>query len=211
MPDRHVFSFRRVVIGLARYWWLLVLAGGLVAVAFILKGLKDDPPVRMELVHSTSIDLTPEEISAIRRVGQWEFLSITTEEMVEWHARRTFSNLHLVRIYSGTLRLGVDLTDAQDDWFTSLPDSTARLVLPSVGLLDEHFINEAATRTFYEKGTIPGAVRDSLYNQAREKMKHRCLTADNLQTAENAARERFTMIFQSLGFKKVNISFRQSR
>lgn len=201
------FSLRSFLLSLLRYWWLWATAAGLVAVALIVRSCKEDPPVELTVKRSTQIDISPEEIRAIRSIDQWEFLSVTTEEMVEWHHRGTFSGNHLVRIYQGTLRLGVDLSDAPDDWFTSLPDSTARLRLPAVGLLDDHFIDEAATRSFYEKGHIPTSTRTELYEQARKAMLRRCLTPQNLKTAEENARTQFTSIFQALGFKKVEITF----
>ena len=103
--------------------------------------------------------------------------------------------------------IGVDLTRAKDDWFESLPDSTARLHLPAIGLLDSRFIDEARTRTFYEKGSIPPTVLDELYNSASQKMRRRCLTPQNMQRAENNARTQFFRIFQQLGFKRVDIVF----
>lgn len=209
MPEKK-YTFRRLLLSLLRYWWLLAIVGGLIAAAVLFRAVRQNPPVKLHVTRSTRIDITPEEITAIRRIGQWEFLSVATEEMVEWHEHGTFSNRHLVRIYSGTLRLGVDLSRASDDWFTSLPDSVAKLVLPPVGLLDEQFIDEAATRSFYEKGTIPAAVRDSLYVRAADAMKKRCLTEENLQTTETAAREHFTTLFRNLGFRKVEIIFRKS-
>lgn len=38
-------------------------------------------------------------------------------------------------------------------------------------------------------------------------MKRRCLTKQNIQVAERNAREQFTRIFTSFGFKKVEIEF----
>lgn len=195
------------ICSLIRYWWLLAIAAALVAVAVIWRSCSDNPPVKLEMERSTTIDLTPEEIRSVREIGQWEFLSITTEEMVEWHRHRTFGNDHLVRIYTGTLRIGVDMEKAPDDWFTSLPDSTAQLRLPAIGLLDNNFIDEARTRSFYQKGTVPPDTLEALYQRAQRAMLRRCLTKQNLQNAEQGAHEQFTRIFKSFGFKKVEIEF----
>lgn len=192
---------------LLNYWWVAVLLAGAGFAFFAYKSCSNHPPVKLEVVRDTRIGVSPEEIRSIRNIGQWEFLSVSTEELVEWHRSRTFGNDHLVRIYSGTLRLGVDLSEASEDWFTSLPDSTARLRLPQISLLDNDFIDETRTRSFYQKGTVPPAVLDQLYEQARQAMMRRCLTKQNLNAAEKNAREQFTRIFRAFGFKTVYIEF----
>lgn len=209
-PKNNRFSFKSLAFSLVRHWWLASIAAALVAVAVIYRSCAEHPPVQVHVVRQTRIDLTPEEIKSIADIGQWEFLSVSTEEFVEWHRKRTFGTDHLVRIYTGTLRIGVDMGKAQTDWFTSLPDSVARLRLPPVGLLDEHFIDEARTRSFYQKGSAPAQVYDELYEQARKAMLKRCLTPANLKAAEKTAREQFTRIFKTFGFKEVKIEFAPS-
>lgn len=193
---------------LLRWWWIVAVAAIAMAAIYLYQGIKNNQPIHLEVEHNTRIDLTPEQIQSVRDIGQWEFLTINTEELVEWHRNHTFTSDHLTRIYQGTLRLGIDMNNASEAWFTSLPDSTAQLILPRVGLLDTHFIDEARSRSFYEKGTIPPEARDQLYAQARKKMMQRCLTPQNLQTAERNARDEFTRIFKSFGFKTVNIQFK---
>lgn len=207
MKETHTHKLRQFALSLARWWWVAAIAVALVAVAYIYKGVTDHPPIDLKVERNTTIDLTPERIQSIRDVGQWEFLSINDEEMVEWSRQRTFVTDRLVRIYQGTLRIGVDLSKASDNWVESLPDSTVRLTLPPIGLLDEYFIDEARSRSFYEHGTVPTDAADVLYAQAVEKMKQRCLTAQNLQTAERAARREFDRVFRALGFKTVIINF----
>ena len=56
--------------------------------------------------------------------------------------------------------------------------------------------------------SIPPEARDQLYAQARKKMMQRCLTPQNLQTTERNARNEFTRIFKSFGFKTVTIQFK---
>lgn len=201
------FSWKTVGFSLLRYWWVAALAAALVAVAFTVRTVSQHPPVRLEVHRSTRIDVTAEEVRSIRDVGEWEFLNITTEEMVEWSRSRTLGTDRLVRIYTGTLRIGVDLKKASDDWFTSKPDSVAELHLPKVALLDPNFIDEARTRSFYEKGSYPPEALQSLYEQARQRMLRRCLTPQNLKQAEVNARSQFTHLFQGLGFKRVDIHF----
>lgn len=200
-------NWRRLLLSLIRYWWLLAIAAIAVAVAVVVKSVENNPPVQVAVVRNTRIDVTPEEIRSVRQIGQWEFLSVSTEEMVEWHRKHFMGDDHLTRIYSGTLRLGIDMQQASDDWFASLPDSTCRLRLPAITLLDTLFIDEARTRSFYEKGSIPPEAREQLYRQARQAMLRRLLTPANLQAAEENARSQFTHIFAAMGFKKIDITF----
>lgn len=193
---------------LLRWWWIFAVAAIVIAITYIYIGIKENSPIHLEVERNTRIDLTPEQILSVRDIGQWEFLTINTEELVEWQRSRTLTTNRLTRIYQGTLRLGIDMSKASDDWFTSLPDSTAQLILPHAALLDNNFIDEARSRSFYEKGSIPPEARDRLYAQARKKMMQRCLTPQNLQTTERNARNEFTRIFKSFGFKTVTIQFK---
>lgn len=193
---------------LLRWWWIFAVAAIVIAITYIYIGIKENSPIHLEVERNTRIDLTPEQILSVRDIGQWEFLTINTEELVEWQRSRTLTTDRLTRIYQGTLRLGIDMSKASDDWFTSLPDSTAQLILPHAALLDNNFIDEARSRSFYEKGSIPPEARDQLYALARKKMMQRCLTPQNLQTTERNARNEFTRIFKSFGFKTVTIQFK---
>lgn len=198
---------RTLLVALVRYWWLWLIVAALVAVSVVVRTVSEHPPVMLEVKRDTRIDVTPEEVRSIRDIGQWEFMSVTTEELVEWNRSRTFGTDRLVRIYTGTLRLGIDMKKCSDDWFTSLPDSVAALKLPPVELLDSNFIDEARTRSFYEKGSFPPQAADELYRKARTQMMQRCLTNQNLQTAERNARERISQVFRAMGFKRVDITF----
>lgn len=85
-----IMTWRKAIGSLLRWWWVWAAAIVAVAVAYIYKGVTDNPPVSLRVVHNTRIDVTPEQIMAVRDVGQWEFLTINTEEVVEWEHKRTF-------------------------------------------------------------------------------------------------------------------------
>ena len=55
------------------------------------------------------IEQSPEEIVRLQAIGQWEFLSVEAEELVERHYSGLMSERDLVCIYRGTLRIGVDM------------------------------------------------------------------------------------------------------
>ena len=62
------------------------------------------------------IEQSPEEILRLQAIGQWEFLSVEAEELVERHYSGLMSERDLVCIYRGTLRIGVDMRKLPSDW-----------------------------------------------------------------------------------------------
>lgn len=179
-----------------------IIAVVLLAV-WIYRSLGD---ARLEMGADERIDLTPTQIESIKAVGEWEFLSISTEELVDTTRKRLFSDDQLVRIYYGTLRLGVDMKQVEPGWITQQGD-TLFLKLPKVGLLDKDFIDEARTKSFFESGSWKAADREALYRQAYRKMKAHCLTPANLSTAEDNAREGFRRLLRAMGYQNVEIRF----
>ena len=161
---------------------------------------------RLEMGSDDSIGLTPTQIESIKAVGEWEFLSISTEELVDTTRKRLFSDDQLVRIYYGTLRLGVNMKQVEPKWIRQRND-TLFLTLPKVGLLDHDFIDEARTKSFFESGTWKAEDREALYKRAYRKMIAHCLTTTNLNTAEDNARESFKKLLRSMGYKNIDIQF----
>ena len=163
---------------------------------------------RVEMGSDASIGLTPTQIESIKAVGEWEFLSISTEELIDTTRKRLFSDEHLVRIYYGTLRLGVNMKQVEPGWIEQRND-TLFLTLPKVGLLDRDFIDEARTKSFFESGTWKAEDREALYKRAYQKMTAHCLTPTNLKTAEDNARESFRKMLRSMGYKNIDIKFKK--
>lgn len=163
---------------------------------------------RVEMGSDASIGLTPTQIESIKAVGEWEFLSISTEELIDTTRKRLFSDDHLVRIYYGTLRLGVNMKQVEPGWIQQRND-TLFLTLPKVGLLDRDFIDEARTKSFFESGTWKAEDREALYKRAYQKMTAHCLTPTNLKTAEDNARESFRKMLRSMGYKNIDIKFKK--
>ena len=113
-----------------------------------------------------------------------------------------------MRIYYGTLRLGINMHQVKPRWLTVQGD-TVTAVLPKVGLLDKDFIDEARTKSFYESGRWQAKDREALYKKAYRQMLNRCLTPANLQTAQENAEAQFRKMMLSMGYKNVQISFEQ--
>lgn len=156
------------------------------------------------------IDITPTQIQEIQNIGQWEFLSINDEELIDTVSRGFFSDSELVRIYYGTVRLGIDLRQAGPQWLHVEGDSIIA-TLPPITLLERNFIDEARTRSFFEKGTWTDGDREQLYKRAYRKMLKRCFTPENIKIAEENARQQFMQFLRSMGYKKIRVGFATDR
>ena len=152
------------------------------------------------------IELTPQEIRRIERIGQWEFLSLRTEVVVDTLRKGFFSDDRLVAIYTGTPRLGIDMAHAGSDWVQA-DGGTVRLRLPAVGLLDTRFVDEARTRVFHESGKWSNEARKEMYARAHRLIRARSLTPARIRQAEDNARRQFTALFRALGFEVQEIVF----
>ena len=176
-----------LVVILLLVWWLLFAE-------------KDN---HLSLDTDDAINPTPEQIQSIRDIGQWEFLSISNEELVDTLRRGLIKDDQLVRIYYGTLRLGFDMKDVKID----VQGDSVTMTLPKVRLLDPDFIDETRTKAFYESGRWSAADREALYNKARRQMMAHALTPQNLQTAADNADVQLRRMMRSMGYKTVIIRF----
>ena len=146
---------------------------------------------------------TPAQLRSIERIGKWEFLCIEDEEIVDTVRQRLLlPDQHLVRIYRGTLSLGIDLSQAQQEWVRMQSD-TVVVTLPQVTLLNPQFIDEASTRTFHETGTWDAQAREQMYQKARRVMMDRCLSEENLRMAQETGKAHMKTVFRNLGFENV--------
>lgn len=152
--------------------------------------------------------LSPTQVKSIEQIGQWEFLTVTDEEMVDTVRRGFFGDDELTRIYYGTLRIGIDMKDVREGWMQADGD-TIVCTLPPVKLLDQNFIDEARTRSFHEEGKWTGKDRQAMYDRAYARMKNRCLSKSNMASAENNALGQFGDMLRAMGFPYVRIQFEQ--
>ena len=179
-----------IVLLLAGFFWLRDIT-------------KDD---HFSLGSDTQIDVTPTQIMSIKAIGEWEFLAVNAEELVDTVRKGFFSDDELARIYYGTLRLGINMHQVEPGWLTAEGDSVS-LSLPKVALLDRDFIDEARTKPFFESGKWKPEDREALYRQARERMLQHGMTKENLTAAEDNAREQITSLMKAMGYRKVRITF----
>ena len=147
------------------------------------------------------------EIQSIHDIGEWEFLTLSDEELVDTTASRLLgSDRQLTRIYYGTLRLGVDMGKLSPGALR-LTGDTLHVTLPPVGLLDDDFIDETRTKSFHEKGSWDEASRSALYQRAKRQMRSRCLTARNMEIARQNAIDEVSQLFHALGYNYVKVEF----
>lgn len=186
---------------------LLQVAIIAIAAIIILTGLywlNKDNSISIE--ENKKIDITPTMIKSIENIGEWEFLQVNDEELTDTTRHRFFGDDKLVRIYYGTLRLGVNLHETSKGWI-KVDHDTIKATLPPIKLLDKDFIDEARTKPFSESGTWTDKDHQALYNKAYKAMKARCMTADNITKAKNNATIQFNNILHSMGFEYVKIQF----
>jgi hypothetical protein len=185
---------------------LLVVATASVGLWFFHKTEEAMPQVKV--TDTTNVIVTPAQVKSIRDIGQWEFLSVSTEELADTIRRGFFTDDHLVRIYYGTLRLGIDFATVGSECFSASGD-TLIVNLPDIKLLDEDFIDEARTYSFYESGQWSGRDRDNLYQRARRRMINRTLTEENIRSARQQAESQVVRLLHIMGFENVSVSFQQ--
>ncbi len=184
--------------------YIIGLVLSIIGIVWLVVWLNKDNS--MEISADRRIDITPAQIVAIQKIGQWEFLAISDEEMVDTINRGFFSDDELVRIYYGTVRLGIDLHHAKPQWIRQEGDSLL-VTLPPITLLDRNFIDEARTRSFFESGTWSNEAREAMYKKAYDKMIDRCVTKENIEIARQNARIQFMQLMRTMGFDKVKIVF----
>ena len=184
------------------------IAAGIIAIVAIMIWLtKSVSETKMSIDADQTIDVTPEQIEQIKAIGEWEFLSVAFEEMVDTTRKGFFRDDHLTRIYYGTLRLGVDMQQVDSGWIQVRGDSI-EVTLPAIRLLDKNFIDEARTKSFYENGRWKPADREALYQRARQRMLKRGLTKQYIETAKTNGEAQFRQMMLSMGYEHVSIRFK---
>lgn len=152
-------------------------------------------------------DTTTTHLESVRHIGEWEFLTVNDEELVDTTASRFLaSDKQLTRIYYGTLRLGIDM-DKMPSSSVRLLGDTLDVLLPPIRLLDSDFIDETRTKSFREKGTWDNSTRSALYEKAKRQMLARCMTNSNIQLAQQNAIDEVTLLFNTLGYDHVVVHF----
>ena len=186
---------------------ILIAVGIIVAVLFLWWLIRGVQQTEISLESDQHIDVTPQQIESIRSIGQWEFLAISNEELVDTTRKGLFTDDHLARIYYGTVRLGIDMQKMDSTWITMQGDSIT-LWLPRPALLDNDFIDEARTKSFHESGRWTARERETLYRRAEQRMLRYSLTPQNIETARKNGDVQMRRLMQSMGFQHVYIEWK---
>lgn len=173
-------AVHRLVMTLLALCVLIAIGGG------VWLYFKMNDGVGMSFFTNDRIDDTPTIVEQMREIGQWEFLSISDEELIDTVRTGFFSDDELVRIYYGTLRIGIDFSQCDEKWIEKDGDSI-KIDLPPVQLLDENFLDETRTRSFFESGKWSNADRKAMADRAKAAMRKRQLTKANMALAQKNA------------------------
>ena len=105
MSMMNKYNFDKIKNGKA----ILIVVGIIIAILLLWWLIRGIRQTEFSLEADQSIDITPQQIESIRAIGQWEFLAISNEELVDTTRKGLFTDDHLARIYYGTVRLGIDM------------------------------------------------------------------------------------------------------
>ena len=157
-----------------------ILAG--IIILWWLKGCISKTELSLDV--DQSINITPQQITSIKAIGEWEFLAVASEELVDTVRKGILSDDHLARIYYGTVRLGINMHQVEPRWIVATGDSIT-VILPQPGLLDKD--------------------REKLYQKAYRQMLHHSMTQENLQIARENGEEQFRRMMKTMGFERINV------
>lgn len=204
--DNKKKSLARRILGAipVNAWIAFFVVGGIaLMLLWMVYGPGESNVVTTERVER--VMLTPTQIKSIESIGEWEFLAVSDEEIVDTVSHGFFGDSELIRIYYGTLRMGIDLRQARKGWIR-LEGDTVCADLPPVRLLGNEFIDEARTQTFYETGTWTAADRKRLYLKASRIMRQRVVNRDNLNKASQQVEAQMDKLLHAMGFEHVRIT-----
>lgn len=186
-----------------------ILLWGIVAIIAVIAGwyfLHSMSKTTAEIKVDNRIDITPTIVTAMKETGEWQFLSVNDEELVDTTRKGFLREEKLVRIYYGKLSLGIDMRKFEPHWIEQQGD-TIIMTLPEIQLLDNEFIDEARTKAFIETGKWTNADREKLYHKAYRRMIERCMTAENIAAAKENATEQIEKMMHAIGIEHCIIQF----
>lgn len=186
--------------------YTLYLIGAIAAVVLLTWLVQSVKKTEVSIDVNEQINVTPEQIESIKAIGEWEFLAIADEELVDTVRKGIFSDDHLVRIYYGTVRLGINMHHVEPGWIKASGDSI-EVTLPKIGLLDHDFIDEARTKSFHESGRWKPEAREALYKKAYQKMLRHCVTPENIRSAQQNGDAQFRHMMKTMGYEHIKIQW----
>ena len=99
-------AMQRFGLVMLSYWKLWLMIAAVICVAFLLRGFRDsrvaqalEKPVDLRVEQKKNIDVSPEEIRAVRNIGEFEFLRVETDALAELTETCVLRDKQLARIY----------------------------------------------------------------------------------------------------------------
>lgn len=161
--------------------------------------------------HQTEVVVTPTPVNldSIRAIGQWAFLAVEMDEVVDTVDRGLFSSDRISVAYHGTLHYGIDVAEARPGWVTIAGDTAVSVVLPPVKLLDDRFLDERNVKVYEGRDDMDfinkPTVRAALVRKAKAAMIRR--GRENIPEARGKAEAEVRRIFSQHGYKKIVVRF----
>lgn len=161
--------------------------------------------------HQTEVVVTPTPVNldSIRAIGQWSFLTVEMDEVVDTVDRGLFSSDRISVAYHGTLHYGINVAEARPGWVTIVGDTAVTVVLPPVKLLDDRFLDERNVKVYEGRDDMDfinkPTVRAALVRKAKAAMIRR--GRENIPEARSKAETEVRRIFSQHGYKKIVIRF----
>lgn len=161
--------------------------------------------------HQTEVVVTPTPVNldSIRAIGQWSFLTVEMDEVVDTVDRGLFSSDRISVAYHGTLHYGINVAEARPGWVTIVGDTAVTVVLPPVKLLDDRFLDERNVKVYEGRDDMDfinkPTVRAALVRKAKAAMIRR--GRENIPEARGKAETEVRRIFSQHGYKKIVVSF----
>ena len=161
--------------------------------------------------HQTEVVVTPTPVNldSIRAIGQWAFLTVEMDEVVDTVDRGLFSSDRISVAYHGTLHYGINVAEARPGWVTIVGDTAVTVVLPPVKLLDYRFLDERNVKVYEGRDDMDfinkPTVRAALVRKAKAAMIRR--GRENIPEARGKAEAEVRRIFSQHGYKKIVIRF----
>ncbi len=147
--------------------------------------------------HQTEVVVTPTPVNldSIRAIGQWAFLTVEMDEVVDTVDQGLFSSDRISVAYHGTLHYGINVAEARPGWVTIAGDTAVSVVLPPVKLLDDRFLDERNVKVYEGRDDM-----DFINKPIRR-------GRENIPEARGKAEAEVRRIFSQHGYKKIVVCF----
>lgn len=179
----------------------IIISISIIAIVASLITMRRCSSPAIEIERSEKITPTPNIITEVKSMGKWEFLSVKIEELVDTTKGKLFKD-QLAAIYTGTLRYGIDFSKVENDWFM-LNGDTVFANLPKVALLDDYFLDEAATKIVFETGSFTSDDRRDMKERSIKRILAKSEKMEYSKTAQENAKEQIAIFLQQLGIKNI--------